>query len=454
MTPKVGPGILGRIRIMDEKSYTSIMKAKPLFFQRVPSTNSCKEACLSFSKHLQNKETRKRSRKTKDIESFDDAVGRIIGDLLYAYKSINTDWVYRSLYKDSFIGEPVGAVTFRAVIDVMIDEGFLVQHKGGNVSNPFAEASESSPKFSPGMASRFKAKPKLIRHLKKLGLNASEQEKHFKLEMPRRTIKLKVSSRRLGRNKIKGRLIRPKWDDVSYRLSQQVHEINEYLAKQSLDGGNFNGFQRTFNEADREDFNWNMGGRLYAVGDESYQLMKKPQRLKMRINNLRVAEIDINASYLSILASRLNYPLPNNEDLYSAVGLPREVVKAWITSTLGNDGFLSRWPAEANARLKEKGIDTSKGMTMKEVQRRVCEVFPFIEAWDSCGIRWSNLMFQESEQIITAMEILRDDYDIPSYPVHDSLIVPSKHIKVAEEALKTSFEMHSNFNCRLTVSKA
>ena len=147
---------------MDEKDYTSIVKAKPLFFQRKPSTQQATEACLLIASGLLTLETRKRARKKSDQESFDKAVGHIIGDLLNAAASEHTDWVYRSLNKESFIGGPVGAVTFKAVIHPMMEDGLVVQHKGGNLSNPFTDKTDKAPKYSPGMASRFKATPKLL----------------------------------------------------------------------------------------------------------------------------------------------------------------------------------------------------------------------------------------------------------------------------------------------------
>ena len=63
-------------------------------------------------------------------------------------------------------------------------------------------------------------------------------------------------------------------------------------------------------------------------------------------------------------------------------------------------------------------------------------------------------MHQESEQIIYAMETLRNEYDVPSYPVHDSLIVPSNKVDVAVTAIEDAFMMYSNQNCRLSISRA
>ena len=90
----------------------------------------------------------------------------------------------------------------------------------------------------------------------------------------------------------------------------EVKEINDFLFKQKLSGGVFTGFQRIFNEGNRRDFDWNMGGRLYCLGDDNYQMMKKEARLNMKINGRRVAEVDINANWLTILHALLGAPCP------------------------------------------------------------------------------------------------------------------------------------------------
>ena len=52
-------------------------------------------------------------------------------------------------------------------------------------------------------------------------------------------------------------------------------------------------------DVDGFDFQWS--GRLYGVGEDSYQTIKKTKRQKMTIGGEKVVEIDINASYLTIL---------------------------------------------------------------------------------------------------------------------------------------------------------
>ena len=57
-----------------------------------------------------------------------------------------------------------------------------------------------------------------------------------------------------------------------------------------------------FNNGDHPKFNWNMGGRLYSYGESNYQQMESADRLRMTINGEEVCEIDIRASYLTILS--------------------------------------------------------------------------------------------------------------------------------------------------------
>jgi hypothetical protein len=52
---------------------------------------------------------------------------------------------------------------------------------------------------------------------------------------------------------------------------------------------------------------------------------------------------------------------------------------------------------------------------------------------------WAELMFMESEAILTTMLGLMDQ-GIPSLSVHDSLIVPQRHKTTATELLRASYE--------------
>ena len=98
--------------------------------------------------------------------------------------------------------------------------------------------------------------------------------------------------------------------DATRYFEGVVSSINDYLFRQEIEGGVFSGYQMIFNEGDKEFFNWNRGGRLYCLGDDSYQMMKKARRLRMTYNGELVSEIDVNASWLTVFAGLVSQKLP------------------------------------------------------------------------------------------------------------------------------------------------
>ena len=76
---------------------------------------------------------------------------------------------------------------------------------------------------------------------------------------------------------------------------------------------------------------------------------------------------------------------------------------------------------------------------MKEIRAKVLERHPLLARWGG-EIRgrergYGDLMYLESEAIIGAMLMLMRDHQVPSLPVHDSLIVPETKFHVAKGAL-------------------
>ena len=91
--------------------------------------------------------------------------------------------------------------------------------------------------------------------------------------------------------------------------------------------------------------------------------MKQQDRARMRIGGEEVVEIDINASYLTILHGISGFALPERDDIYDISGIDRAIVKAWITSTIGHHSFHSRWPKNALAEIKAAGVDKPKSIS-------------------------------------------------------------------------------------------
>ena len=71
--------------------------------------------------------------------------------------------------------------------------------------------------------------------------------------------------------------------------------------------------------------------------------------------------------------------------------------------------------------------------------------------WSSGNIGWSNLMFIESEIIIGTMLELMSDYNIPSLPVHDCIIVRKSDQELAMRILSEQFRIKTGLIPKLKV---
>ena len=90
-------------------------------------------------------------------------------------------------------------------------------------------------------------------------------------------------------------------------------------------------------------------------------------------------------------------------------------------------------------------------MTAPSVQRVVLEYFPIMQDWPEAGVRWSQLMFIESEIVIGTMLELMETYNAPSFPVHDSLIVRKSDQALAMKVLTKQFKHKVGIEPRLKV---
>jgi hypothetical protein len=176
-----------------------------------------------------------------------------------------------------------------------------------------------------------------------------------------------------------------------------------------------------------------------------------------------VVEIDISSSYLTIFYALCDQQLDGTQDAYASIlgatKLDREVAKFWINASFGNRQLLTKWSKDLVKDLKKKlakkelsGFDP-KLYPMKVIKQKVLERHPLLARWgDKIRDRvydWRDLMFIESEAIIGAMLTLMRDHQVPSLPVHDSLIVPASKFHVAKGVLVHHFRMQTKVIPRL-----
>lgn len=419
------------------------------FLRRNKSQNS-KAFCAAISKKILMIETRKRNRKHKDQLSFMLGVEIILADLMVAVDRVPTRWVYRSKGNDRFSNEVIKRVTFNKITDLMEIAGLLEIDKGGNRSNPFHKENGPSKPFYPGLATRFRVTVKLLEIAAIYGIIANNIAQHYLRRLPSNVIRLRATSTSQQGLKIKGRQMAVKPSFESDVLSTTVKNINYYLDKQFLENAVFSGYYRTFNMGDHPAFYWNKGGRISCCGKDNYQKLKKQYRLnKIKINNESIAEVDINASYLSIFYGLVGYRLPQKNDLYEVPNLHRDIVKAWITAAFGKGTFPIRWPTNAKAELIAKDICLSK-LPMKKVGQLICAAIPVMQHLPTSNITWADLMFNESDAIIAAMVSLRENFNIPAYSMHDGLIVPLSGKDIAANEIMRAFD-DLGLECRVKI---
>jgi hypothetical protein len=224
-------------------------------------------------------------------------------------------------------------------------------------------------------------------------------------------------------------------------LEEPIKELNAFLAQHVISGAMHRWFHRTFNMGDEEDFAWNKGGRLYSDGKGSYQNIPRSERLKITIDGEGVCEIDIRASYLTILHALNHVPfqVSTEVDPYQIAGIPRNVVKAWCTVRFGTKGARTRWPTEAIEKYAEDNDGSGlREFKIRDVEREVCRKFPLMGGWRELKETWADLMWLESEAVVSTVILLMRS-GVPSLPVHDSLLVPLSAEAMATDILSNNY---------------
>jgi hypothetical protein len=265
-----------------------------------------------YTKVLSAEAPRKRQGVTK-ADALRAAVAGFTADLLSA--AHRGGWVYRPTNKKAFTGGPVSALMFAPLRDGLrtlglTEEMKAVQHHLGAFG------------FGRGWAPRFKATPKLVAVAGEHGVQQADLERHFPTPIPQEPLVLKARS---------GEPMKIDYTDDVLALRQAIIDLNNFLDQFTIEGGFHRGYIRIFHLGDHRAFAWDLGGRLYSHGDGNYQQLPGAERLKMTINGEAVCELDVRASYLTILHAQNGQPLDPANDPYELSGLGeagRDVVKA------------------------------------------------------------------------------------------------------------------------------
>jgi hypothetical protein len=393
---------------------------------------------------------RVRKRRAKSGAKFSDAIERFVGDLLRAKAGTTAPVrIFHAIGKTSFDREPVGYDVFMKVLEGLKARE-LVAHQKGRTRFRKTEFGPGEVVSVPraGHASRFWPTGKLLQLAEHYGINAGNVGEHFAPEPPRNPLVLRDYARGRGRNKERGPIMRYAHTPQTEQLEADIRELNEFLARFELMGGEHSGYIRVFNNA-----SWDKGGRLWSVGKNNYQQMSEAERVKMTVSGKPVAEIDITASQLTIYHAMVEEPLEGSSDPYVLAGIDRWIAKKWIVITFGQGTPAMEWPDETVEEYKEDhpGHDLRKVAKAAGVARRMLETFPALKKLGHNSELWADLQFREAEAVIRTMLILMRRHGTPSLSMHDGIIVPRSKVDLAKGILMREFHRVVGVEPTLTV---
>ena len=411
---------------------------------------------------LKLKEGKKNKLSDKQLDARYIALDRCLSTLIVKTELQAGRQVYHSVGKSSFNASGGGSSTltfgvshnnFKLIVDALVAKGYL-EHTPGK---KYAEEDFNNPDGSPAplawkflLASQYAITLKLIKLVRKYGLTKKTLNPyHFGKDKPKVFLQVSYPSQSNGRNKLRGRKVVQNFitSDPVYKAEvADMQFINEQLHQHQLEGGEFTGLKRIFNNYTDEGYSWDAGGRMYGVEQDGYQKLASSERAKMTINGEPVVEIDIEACFLSILFGLMNMPMPN-KDMYKVDGMARPIVKSWMTIALTNGKLPTRWPSKAKRELEKKHPDL-KIPTAAKATEAVLKAYPWLKRLSDEAIGSPKLQYIESTVMKnTVMELLGEG--IPAYPVHDSVIVPASARLQAIDVLQRQFEAEVGIRPRI-----
>lgn len=145
----------------------------------------------------------------------------------------------------------------------MLYSGLIEIYKGCNHKGIEFEAGE--PAYPPRLATRYRPLPPLIELAYGYGLSTGKYKDAFLTELPKKTIEVRATK---IKGEGKGRRMKPPQTAKFEPFTKQVKSLKNFLPSFTVTGTDFRGFRRLFNEGDRDDFDYNHGGRLHHADGE------------------------------------------------------------------------------------------------------------------------------------------------------------------------------------------
>lgn len=433
-----GPSIdvLGPVSVAslpDEPEYQDVSDYRFITWDARASTTEARDLCEHLARLLgavAADDPKKPGAKPKRSPS--EVLEALVGDLML--HGASGLWSAQGMTPSVFSDLPVGAVVVRRVVRVLEYRGYVKVVPGYRPEGA-----------GTGLTTKLRGTKALFILADLMGIPWRQARAHFTRREDRvRKTRPPLAIRPLDASKRpKGAKTLPIPKTPEARtLAAEVEAFNAFVAGFQIQSGRPDNptihepvFQRVFRER------LGLHGRLYDCG-ASYQHLRgwKHQdqldsRATMTINGEPVAELDIHASWLTLVHGLAGVPLPDKPDLFDFPGLKRDAVKLWHNAFINNGAKnLGNWPSDTPKDIRNQ--------SRKEIRSSLLGAYPFLGSVrtllgvpeDQPKLCGEVLTAMEARAILGAVFELMDR-GILALPVHDSLVVQARNIEAARETM-------------------
>ncbi|NVK56900.1 MAG: hypothetical protein HWE26_14950 [Alteromonadaceae bacterium] len=425
--------------------------AKMATFLRVAEGDEAKQLVTTLFEEVTDFEMehglRERRRRSEDSKSFEVALGAFLGDLLVSASHMDSGgYFYRHQNKDDLRQTKVSYTSFMSLADCFERLGYMQQHRGYGVRDKFEEHDTKST-FQHGKAGRYRATPKLLERAASFGLSPDAAKQQFPIDAKNR-LSLVVCRSKSGlpvalKDAQRLLLVQQKEEEVA-RISAiySQHDFAPIDQPRVL---------RIFNNADSPQFQLDQGGRLYVSSSDDW-INNKEVRRGIRIDREPTVQVDISSCFIAILHGLLGFPFDPTKDYYSVDGLPRPVVKSYVTRRLGAGHRLKKWHSGAVKELSDgQGGSYAKQYKYADLHEPIEAALPILLAAEEGGINSLRLQYEEAEMMVATILELGEKHGVAALPVHDCIVVPQSKLEIAKIALERQFTTRFKLQPRLSV---
>jgi len=383
--------------------------------------------------------TRQRARTQRASAALKIALAGILASTALSIDDGHEGRVFKSMNETTWKkSEPVGYDTMQAALRGLENADLITIHK----------ASCFYPSTYSGKAARRAPTGAMLAMLDAAGVTEGTARQHFSVPPPQDVVIVRATAIRQYGKKDQGDILRRPDTAQARKIAAEVIKINEYLSKHEIRGGNHDGYYRSFNNGDSPNFSFNYGGRLYSAGNNSYQRLSGHGRLKMTIDGAQVCEVDIKACQLSLLHAIAHPYRPLPSDLYEVDGIPRPVVKQWVTAALGQKKLPAKWPRGTASKVSDL-----KRYPVKAVTAAMTNCYPFLNRLEDFNLGTLELTALESDIIVSTLLRLQGEVNVPALAMHDGIIVKAVDEGIAQRVLTEEFEAATRVKPMLTVER-